>query len=248
MSRLGIKRGFDFYFYDGSRGFKAIVVGALDYVPTVYPSTDDFLVMRLDHALDVFSNNQTLSIAPNELWLNMNGDHRSVVAALLRDPSVAFVLDRDAEQASALSDPLFLALQANLAIGFGTALALAALAFTVHFLIAARRRLSEHAILEANGLEPGVVRTGMAIEQGILVLFALVVGCALAATLIVWLLPSLELGSKPSDLVPPTVLHADWPSLGVSALMTVGIAGALAWAIRRAGTSVDVMEELRRLG
>src|SRR6202171_2795038 len=248
MSRLGIKSGLDFYFYDGSRGFKAIVVGALDYVPTLYPGLDDFMVMTLDHALNVISGNQLFSVAPNELWLNVQGDHRGVVAGLLRKPDVAFVLDRDAEQATALSEPLFLALQANLAIGFGTALTLAALAFAVHFLIAGRRRLSEHAILEANGLEPGVVRTGMAIEQGIVVLFGLTIGCALAMTLIVWLLPSLQLGIKASDLVPPTVLHADWPSLGISAVGTLAVAGVLAWAIRRAGTSVDVMEELRRLG
>jgi putative ABC transport system permease protein len=248
MSRLGIKKGFDFYFYSGSRGYKAIVVGALDYVPTLYPGIDDFMVMTLDHALDVASGNQSFSVAPNELWLNVTGDHRASVDSLLHDPNVAFVLDRDAEQASALSDPLFLSLQANLAIGFVTALALAALAFAVHFLIAARRRLSEHAILEANGLEPGVVRTGISIEQGIVVLFALAVGCALAVTLIVFLLPSLQLGSSPSDLVPPTVLSADWFGLGISALLTVAVAGALAWAIRRAGTSVDVMEELRRLG
>jgi hypothetical protein len=248
MSRLGIKSGFDFYFYAGSRGYKAIVVGALDYVPTLYPGTDDFMVMTLDHALDVASGNQSFTVAPNELWLNVKGDHRSSVAAMLRDPNVAFVMDRDAEQASALSDPQFLSLQANLAIGFGTALALAGLAFAVHFLIAARRRLSEHAILEANGLEPAVVRTGIAIEQGIVVLFAIAVGSALAVTLIAFLLPSLQLGSSPSDLVPPTVLSADWFGLGISALLTVAVAGALAWAISRAGTSVDVMEELRRLG
>lgn len=248
MSRLGIKSGFDFYFYAGSRGFKAIVVGALDYIPTLYPGTDDFMIMTLSHALDVASDNQSFSVAPNELWLNVKGDHRASAAALLRDPNVSFVMDRDAEEESALSDPIFLALQSNLAIGFGTALALAALAFAVHFLIAARRRLSEHAILEANGLDPGVVRTGIAIEQGIVVLFALAVGCALAVTLVVWLLPSLQLGSTPSDLVPPTVLSADWRVLGISAIVAVVVVGALAWAIRRAGTSVDTMDELRRLG
>jgi predicted lysophospholipase L1 biosynthesis ABC-type transport system permease subunit len=248
MLRLGIKNGFDFYFYIGSHGFKAVVVGTLDYVPTLYPGVDDFMVMTLDRALAVAADNPSFTVAPNELWVNLQGDHRAAIAPLLRDPSVAFVLDRNAEQADALGDPLFLGLQANLAIGFGTALALAALAFAVHFLIAARRRLSEHAILEANGLEPGVVRTGIAIEQGIVVLFALAVGCALALILIVWLLPSLQLGSGASDLVPPTVLSADWRALGIGALLTVALAGALAWAIRRAGTSVDTMEELRRLG
>jgi hypothetical protein len=248
MSRLGIKTGFEIYFYIGSLGFKATVVGALDYVPTLYPGTDDFMVMALDQALAVASGNQSFSVAPNELWLNVNGDHRAAVATLLRDSNVAFVQDRGAEQASALSDPLFVELQANLAIGFVTALALAALAFAAHFLTATRRRLSEHAILEANGMEPSVVRAGIAIEQGIIVAFALVVGGALAVTLVLWLLPSLQLGNGASDLIPPTILHADWLALGIGALVTLGVAGTLAWAIRRAGTAVDTVEELRRLG
>jgi FtsX-like permease family protein len=248
MSRLGIKTGSDLYLYIGSRGSKATVVGALDYVPTLYPGTEDFLVMALDQALALASGNGSFSVAPNELWLNVSGDHRAAMAAFLRDPSVAFVQDRGAQQTSALTDPLFLELQANLAIGFVSALALAALAFTVHFLMAARRRLSEHAILEANGLEPDVVRTGIAIEQVIVVVFALAVGCALAVTLVAWLLPSLQLGSSASDLIPPTILRADWPVLGIGALVTLGVAGGLAWAIRRSGTAVDTVEELRRLG
>jgi hypothetical protein len=224
------------------------VVGALDYVPTLYPGTEDFLVMALGQALALASGNGSFNVAPNELWLNISGDHRVAVAAFLHDSSVSFVQDREAEQTSALTDPLFLELRANLAIGFVTALALAALAFTVHFLMAARRRLSEHAILEANGLEPNVVRTGIAIEQVIVVVFALAVGCALAVTLVLWLLPSLQLGSSASDLIPPTILQADWLALGVGALITLLVAGALAWAIRRAGTAVDTVGELRRLG
>lgn len=243
MSRLGIRSGVDIYLFGDGRPFLVTVVGTLDYIPTLYPGIDDFMVIALDQLKAVFHD------APaNELWLNLKGDHRETVARLLRDPNVSFVQDRSAEEASALSDPLFLALQANLTVGFGSALALAALAFAVHFLIAARKRLSEHAILEANGLEPAVVRNGLAIEQGIVVLFALAVGCALAVILVLWLLPSLQLGSTVTDLVPPTVLHADWLSLGISALVTVAVSGALAWAIRRAGTSVDTMEELRRLG
>jgi len=248
MSRLGIKTGSDMYLYIGSRGSRATVVGALDYVPTLYPGTEDFLVMALDQAMAVASGNGSFSVTPNELWLNVGGDHRAATAAFLRDPSVAFVQDRAADQSNALSDPLFLELQANLAIGFVTALALAALGFTVHFLMAARRRLSEHAILEANGLDPAVVRTGISIEQLIVVVFALAVGCGLAVTLVVWLLPSLQLGSNASDLTPPTILRADWLALGIGALVTLLVAGALAWAIRRSGTAVDTVEELRRLG
>jgi len=32
------------------------------------------------------------------------------------------------------------------------------------------------------------------------------------------------------------------------ALVALGVTGALAWAIRRAGTAVDTVAELRRLG
>lgn len=248
MSKLGIRTGFDTYFYIGSRGFRATVVGPLDYVPTLYPGADDFIVMPLAQALSVASDNQSLSVAPNELWLNVSGDHRPVVASLQRDPNVAFIDDRAAEQATALGDPLFLELEANLAIGFTAALALAALAFAVHFLVATRTRLAENAILEANGLEPSVLRTGIAIEQGLVLLFALAVGAALALTLIIWLLPPLQLGSAALDLVPPTELHADWIALGLGALVTVSVVVVLGWAVRRAASAVNTIEELRRLG
>jgi len=250
MSRLGIKNGFDASFYAfnaGTQGFRVKVLGALDYVPTLYPGSDDFMVMPLDQALAGIGG-QTFAVAPNELWLNVHGDHGVVVAALRRDPYVAFVQDLAAEQAGALADPLFLELRANLAVGVVTASALASLAFTVHFLMVTRRRLSEHAILDANGLEPSVVRTGLAIEQMIVVLFALAVGGVLAATLSLWVLPSLQLGSSVSDLIPPTILHAEWQVLGLGAVSVLAIAGVLAWAIRRAGTAVDTVEELRRLG
>lgn len=248
MSKLGIQNGSDTYFYIGSRGFRATVVGPVDYVPTLYPGTDDFIVMPLAQALIVASDNQSLSVAPNELWLKVSGDHRGVVASLQRDPNVAFIRDRAAEQATALGDPLFLELQANLAIGFAAALALAALAFTVHFLVATRTRLAEHAILEANGLEPSVLRTGIAIEQGIVLFIAVAVGAVLALTLTIWLLPPLQLGNAPSDVIPPTALHADWVALGTGAVVTVAIVAILGWAVRRAGSAVNTIEELRRLG
>jgi hypothetical protein len=248
MSRLGISNGFSSYFYIGSRGFRATVVGSLDYVPTLYPGTDDFIVMPLDQALVVASDNQTVSVAPNELWLNVSGDHRPVVASLQRDPNVAFIEDRAAEQAAALGDPLFLELQANLAIGFAAALALAALAFTVHFLVATRARLAENAILEANGLEPNVLRAGIAIEQGIVLVFVFAVGAVLALTLTIWLLPSLQLGNAASDLIPPTALYADWVVLGIGAAVTIAAVATLGWAVRRAGSAVNILEELRRLG
>src|SRR5260370_14452682 len=63
MSRLGIKTGSDLYLYIGNRGSKAIVVGALDYAPTLYPGTEAFLVMSLDHALPVDSVNATFTVA-----------------------------------------------------------------------------------------------------------------------------------------------------------------------------------------
>jgi ABC-type antimicrobial peptide transport system permease subunit len=118
----------------------------------------------------------------------------------------------------------------------------------VHFIVATRTRLAENAILEANGLEPNVLRTGIAIEQGIVLIFAFAVGAALAVTLTIWLLPPLQFGSAASDLIPPTTLHADWVALGVGAAVTVAVIATLGWAVRRAASGLNTIEELRRLG
>jgi hypothetical protein len=223
------------------------LIQAVDYVPTLYPD-DDFLVVPLDRALSRFAVAGDEPMIPNELWLLLTPAAEEQPAILPAGSGISFVVYREYEQAAALHDPILIQLRANLAIGFASALGLAVLGFAVHFLLVTRRRISEHAILLANGLDPEDIHRGIALEQLAVTVFGLVAGIALAVVAIVVLLPSLQLGNNPQDVVPPTVIHLDGRQLAVAALALALAMIVLAILTRRAGSSVNVVQELRRLG
>jgi FtsX-like permease family protein len=204
--------------------------------------------MPLDRALSRFAAAGDEPAIPNELWLALTPATSAQPVTLPSVTGVTFVVYRAYEQAAALNDPILIQLRGNLAIGFASALGLAVLGFSVHFLIASRRRLAEHAILLAGGLEPGDIRRGIALEQIAVVVFGLVAGALLAVVAVIVLLPSLQLGNKPENVIPPTVIHLDGIQLALGALVLVLAMTLVAWMARGAGSAVNVVEELRRLG
>ncbi len=248
MSRLGLRPGMTARIDIAGREIATRVAGTIDYVPTLYPGNDDFVVFPLDRMASAFSAATTGAAIPNELWVSLTGAGWASAQTLGPTTAVDFVVNRRTAEQVALNDPVLIQLRANLAIGFASALALAVLSFTVHFLIATRRRLAEHSVLQANGLDPEDIRRGIAIEQVVLVVFAVLVGVALTAVEINVLLSSLQLGSAPEDIMPPTVLRFDLPQIGLAAVLAAALIACLAWLTRRIATAVNVVEELRRLG
>jgi hypothetical protein len=248
ISRLALKPGDSVALAVNSRQIVGKLIGPIDYVPTVYPGSEDFIVLPLDRALSAFAAASDRPQTPNEIWLAMTPQGGRTAPSQGTSTVVDFVVNRQHEQDVAINDPVLIQLRANLAIGFAAALVLAFLGFAVHFLIAARRRLAEHAILEANGLEPNDVRRGLAFEQIVIVVFALLVGVSLAGVAVGLLLPALQFGTAPTAVIPPTVVRIDWPPLMVVGACTAGITALLAWLTRRLATSVDIVQELRKLG
>jgi hypothetical protein len=247
MDRFGLQQGETVpLFVDGNLIVGKLVRG-VDFVPTLYPK-DDFVVVPLDRALSAFAAAGDGPMIPNEMWLALTPAAQAQPAAAPAATGVSFVVYRTYEQSAALNDPILIQLRANLAIGFASALGLAVLGFAVHFLIATRRRLSEHAILLANGLEPEDIHRGIALEQVAVAVFGLVAGVLLAIVATVVLLPSLQLGNSPQDVIPPTVIHLDGEQLAVGALALAVSMAILALVTRRAGSAVNVVDELRRLG
>ena len=127
-------------------------------------------------------------------------------------------------------------------------MALTVVSVVVHFLVTVQGRLGEYAILQANGLGRGTILSSLAVEQTLLVAFAVVVG-ALTGLGLAWaLIPALQLGGDLTSLVPPTLLTVD-PVVTGSAIAAVTLlalaAGRLA---NRAGSRFRLMDELRLIG
>ena len=247
MADLGVKPGQPVLLRTvGLRDF-VTAVGTVDRFPTLYPGQDFVVVDRdtLLRRLAAAGNRQAL---PDELWMRLSGDSTSVVRTLRSDVAVDSVTDRASLAAAAQHDPLRVALDANLLVGFAAALLMAAAGFGLHFLIANRRRSSEYAILRANGLPQATVTRSVLVEQLVMVSFALPVGLVIGLATAWALLPALELGTRPIDVFPPAAFVVD-PARLVAALVGLAAAAlALGTASGRVARGRPLIEELRSLG
>lgn len=227
---------------------KVSAVGVVDYFPTLYPGRDDFLIMPRDTLLARLGHEHYSLAWPNEAWLKLDGSRSAAEGALRKSVGLIDVSDRSAIQATSLADPLRLALQATLAIGFGAALAMAVVGFALHFLVAARGRLSEYAILQANGLPHRLVMRSVLAEQAAMLLYGLVVGAALALVMAWAILPSVQVSDALPDLVPPTVLTVDPAAILTVLIGVAAVAMAAGQVASRLGGRLRLRDELRRLG
>ena len=248
LSQLGVGLHQPFPMHVDEVVVDVTAVGVVDYFPTFYPGRDQFLVVPRDTLLDRLGHEHNALAWPNEAWLKVDGSPAATEAALHRAPGLVDVSDRRALTAANLGDPLRLALQSTLAVGFAAALAMAVVGFGLHFLVAARSRVSQYAILQANGLPRSLVSRSLLAEQAVMLVHGIVVG-ALLALLMAWaILPSLQVSADVTDLIPPTKLVVD-PRSVLAVLAAVALAALVAGQLAsRAGARLRLLDELRRLG
>jgi hypothetical protein len=249
LQRLGIGLFQQFDLRLDGRKVPLVAVAEIGYFPTLYPQLEDFIVAAREPLLGRLARDGDPGAWPNEAWLKVGFAEAMRAAEQLRQRGdVVELSDRATLADLAAHEPLRLDLVANLALGFGAALGLAVLGFGLHFFVAARGRLSEYAILRANGLAKSTIRASLLVEQGVLLGFSLLAGAALGAVLCLIVLPSLELAADLHDTVPPTVVTVD-PVLTAGTLLAVLLgalaAGGLAAAL---GTRAHLLDELRMSG
>ena len=249
LARAGLQVGRPFSMIVGSVTAEFVIVDVVDHFPTLYPEAENFMVAAQAPLLAVMAHDSGQTIGPAEAWLRVTpaadaGD----VAALKGRGDVTSVDDRRQAEAAARSDPVLLQLETNLLLGFAAAMAMTVVSVVVHFLVTVQGRLSEYAILQANGLGRGTILRSLAVEQTVLVLFAVVVG-ALTGVGLAWaLIPALQLGGDLTSLVPPTPLTVD-PLVAAAAMAVVALmALAAARVASRAGSRFRLMDELRLIG
>ena len=249
LEKLGVKLNQAFPMHVDTAVVEVTAVGTVDYFPTLYPGVEDFLVLPRDTLLGRLGHEHYSLAWPNEAWLRVDGGSTARIESTLRkDPALLDVVNRSRVQQAALSNPLRLALQATLLIGFVAALGMAMIGFGLHFLLATRSRLSEYAILQANGLSPSTVRRSLMVEQLVLLFFSVLIGGVIAFVLSWAILPAVQIGTSISDIVPPTVLTID-PLTASGVVLLVAAFGVLAgFLISRFGSRFDLVEELRLLG
>ncbi len=214
---------------------RVVIVGAIDAVPGIDPTTTDGLLLDLPSLL-WFEREPGRPVRDvSEFWFSADADSSIEVSAFSRPPieavSVSILRDRRAEL---VSDPAAIGALGALTLGFGAAAAFALAAFVVTAAISARERRSEFALLEALGLAARQRRRWMLVEQAVLAGLGLVLGTLLGWSLSRLILPVVSLTQDGSSVYPPVTVVIPWhrvvalEAVVVAALVIgVAVAGAL---------------------
>jgi hypothetical protein len=249
LARYGLTVGKPLQIEIDGVGIAATIVGVTDHFPTLYPELGDFIVLDRDPLLIALAYGRHQSPYPNEIWVKATpGGADAAIASLQSAPGLIQVLDQRSIAFDAAHAPQQLGLESNLLLGFVAALALALIAFAFHFLVLARSRLPEYAVLEANGMSSSQVRRSLVFEELLVAGFCLLFGTVLGALAAFVLLPALQLGAGVPENVPATIVTLDPVRLALALVAIVAgvlVAGPLMAIVAE---RPRVMAELRALG
>lgn len=207
-------------------------------VATSFPSVaGDFMVVSGPALLELEQRIPEAGLSLNEVWA-MGSDPRPQLV------QAGFILGatKSAGPIAALlaQTPQSLAVGLNYAAAAG-GLGLVVIGVGVGLYFAQRRREFEFAALRAMGTEPSQITRVLLLEQGLMIVFAVVAGGALGYGILVLVMP--HVGKSLGAAFPPPILTLDWVSLGVSLVAIVmataiGLLAALRALLRASVTSV----------
>jgi hypothetical protein len=207
-------------------------------VATSFPSVaGDFMVVSGPALLELEQRVPEAGLSLNEVWA-MGPDPRPQLV------HAGFILGatKSAGPIAALlaQTPQSLAVGLNYAAAAG-GLGLVVIGVGVGLYFAQRRREFEFAALRAMGTEPSQITRVLLLEQGLMIVFAVVAGGLLGYGILVLVMP--HVGKSLGAVFPPPVLVLDWVSLGVSlvaivAATAIGLLAALRALLRASVTSV----------
>ncbi|MEU0058665.1 FtsX-like permease family protein [Streptomyces sp. NPDC006334] len=186
-------------------------------------------------------------LAPTEWWLGTAAPAATAAAArALPDVEPEQVMVRDEIAAELRDDPFGAAPEAALVAAAAVTVLFAALGFAVSAAGSMRTRDGEFAVLRALGTSRRRLARLVAVEHGVLVALALLVGAALGTVLAHALVPLVVLTGQATRPLPPVLVELPLPRL--TALLAALAAGpalvTAAHALRRAKPAATLRDEV----
>ncbi|MGY6018257.1 ABC transporter permease [Streptomyces spinosirectus] len=248
LSSAGARTGQRLDVSVGGESVSVRIVRAVRELPTTGASNGGALLVDLRSVNRVLEARHGTSVTPTEWWLRTGPGETARVAAALRafpdlDPSQVLVRDETAAQLR--DDPFGAGPEAAFAAAAGVAAALAAVGFAVSAAGSLRERGAELAVLRALGAPRRRLARMIAVEQGVLVALALVVGAALGTVLTRAVIPLIVLTAQATRPVPDVLVELPVPDV---ALLLAGVAltpllVTAVPALRRGDPAVSLREQ-----
>ena len=201
------------------------IVDVIDFVPTIDPNQDPFIVADVDAVLAAANRFGAFggSIQYNELWIRVQGDDTSQVARRVSDEidllpySYSGVVDRDSALGLIVSDPLVRAgWSVLLALAYATVLLVSGVGFLVHSQVSFEARKGEFALLRTIGLSMKQLLSLIVLEQALVLGVAIGIGIFMGTRLGGTMLPFLSNSGEGVRVVPPIFVEMDWASFGIT--------------------------------
>ncbi|MBT3943721.1 MAG: FtsX-like permease family protein [Chloroflexi bacterium] len=204
------------------------IVDVIDFMPTVDPNQNPFIVADIDAVLAATNRFGAFrsSIQYNELWISAKGSDTATVADQvvaqidLLPYSYSGISDRDSTLGEISSDPLVRAgWSVLLALAYATVLLVSAVGFLVHSQVSFDARKGEFALLRTIGLSMRQLLSLVVLEQVLVLGVAIGIGIFMGTRLGGTMLPFLSNSGEGVRVVPPILVEIDWPSLGITFAM-----------------------------
>ena len=165
---------------------------------------------------------------PGELWLKLapGTDSNDFLAALRQSDDAALFDEIRSVQATLNTyetDVLSLGVIGLLFLSFVVGLVLSMVSLFTYISLSVQARLSEFAVLRAMGLSGTRLTFSILVEQGLVLLSAIVLGGIIGQFLTLQVLPPLALSAAGGDVTPPFALRMDWFAIIRYLLLITGV-------------------------
>ncbi|MFF3849913.1 ABC transporter permease [Streptomyces sp. NPDC002328] len=249
LTASGARRGQRVEVTLDGRSLPVRIVRTATALPTTEATAQDggALLIDLRAVNRVLQARYGTSLAPTEWWLGTAApDATAAAVRALPDVEPEQVTVRDATAAQLRDDPFGAAPEAALIAAAAVTVLFASLGFAVSAAGAMRTRDAEFAVLRALGTPRRRLARLVAVEHGVLVVLALLVGTALGTVLTHTLVPLVVLTGQATRPLPPVLVELPLPRL--AALLAALAAGpalvTAALALRRARPVTALRDEV----
>jgi len=201
-----------------------VIVGVLDYWPTVYPVDGSLFVANLDYI-----HESTGGEKPWEVWLEVRDDvgYDALVQSV---DDLGYVVMHGSDSRALIDEarqrPERTGLFGFLSIGFIFTIALSMLAQIIYALLSFRQRFIQFGMIRAIGLSSAQLALSLSTELALITLVG--VGGGLVSGLLTsqLFIPFLQVGFTAAELVPPYLVNIAWGDIikAVAAIVITSLA------------------------
>lgn len=204
----------------GREDIDFMIVGTLDYWPTIYEENMPFLIANLNYV------QQSTTLQPYDVWLRVTPEFCLQQAVdQLREEGIWVINIEDVkrELIKGRREPQRMGLYGMLSTGFIVAVVITVMGFFLHTFLSLRGRLLQFGVLRTIGLSVWQLIAMLSLEQLLSVGLGVLIGIAIGQMASSLFLPFVQLGTDLGGGIPPFIVVTD----PTDTVKIVGILGGM---------------------